>query len=380
MFAKDLINYEYYLRDNNNKPYDTVTENLLTRYFDRTFKNQLQSQYLENIRTHYLENEELSIELLKEEYEYLATVNYNLYNNNHSAYKDKMKGVSTNGDTVLYHPTTDAQFGDCVHTLLSFDNIKDVIKQIDEYKGDKDEHYENIVASLTIKPRVYDEETRTYKEDSSANAKTLAEIIDEYNLIKNGTYASEDDRLNDFIQFMFKYTNDTGTMSAGMPYVVGTKGYSSMVENFTNEAILLMTGKNTKGEQVIEAKNGNMSSASIYDIDNLCITEYGIHLLYFIGDVNSFDIEYADSSNVYIETENKTETDDFNLYTKQINPLTGKTYFDLMFDLVYPASSGEVYSSNNGYTDYEESLTELSKKAHKVVKFKDRIKATKTSL
>ncbi len=379
MFAKDLISYEYYLRDANKKPYDTVTENLFSRYFERTFKNQLQSQYLENIRTHYLENEELSIELLKEEYEYLATLNYNLYENNHSAYKDKMKGISTNGDTVLYHPSTDTQFGYFVHTLLSFDNIKDVLKQLENYQ-ESDAEYESIISTLKIKPRIYDEKTRTYKEDSTAKEKNLAQIIDEYNLIKNGTYSSEEDRLNDFVQFMFTYNSDPGSMSAGMPYVVGTNGYSSMVEEFTNEAILLMTGKNTKGEQVIEVKRGNMSNANIYDIDSLCITEYGIHLIYYIGDVNSFDINYDDSSNVYIETENKTEEDDFNLYTKIINPLTGKKYFDMMFDLVYPASSGEIYSSNNGYTKYEENLTELSKRTHKVVKFQDRIKATKTSL
>ena len=183
-----------------------------------------------------------------------------------------------------------------------------------------------------------------------------------------------------FIQFMFKYTTDTATLSQGMPYVVGTDGYSSMVEAFTNEAIMLMTGKDNKGNVVMEGKPGNMSNADITNIDSLCITEYGIHLLYYIGNVNSFDIPYSDSNNVYIENENRNESNMFNLYKKTINPLTKQTYFDMMFDLVYPASSGEVYTSNNGYTEFEENITETSKLTHKVTKHTTKIKATKTSI
>ena len=52
----------------------------------------------------------------------------------------------------------------------------------------------------------------------------------------------------------------------------------------------------------------------------------------------------------------------------------------MMFDLVYPASSGEVYTSNNGYTNYEKNLTEQSKTINKVVKYTSKIKATKTAI
>ncbi len=393
LFAKDLISYEYYLRDENGNKYDKVNENLFNRYFKRTFENQIQSQYLENIRVYYLKNEELSIELIKKEYEYLSTVSFNSYDKNHTAYKDKMKDIGTGGDTVLYHPTTDTEFGYFIHTLISFDSIKDNLSKLDNYLGeDKDEIYHNIVTSIKQKPR--DLETGLIDED--AEEKSLSQILEEYEAIRTGKYDSEAARMSAFIQFMFKYTGDTATLSQGMPYVVGTNGYSAMVEEFNNEAIKLMTGKNEEGQKVMDIKVGNMSTTDLTNLDNMCITEYGIHLLYYVGNVNSFDIPHGDVSNVYIQTENKyihavnpndpsdsdyyVEDEMFNLYTKTINPLTKETYFDMMFDTVYPASSSENYTSNTGYTDYEEQLAKLSKKQHKVTKYSTKIKATKISL
>lgn len=378
LFAKDLINYEYYLRDENGKKYDTVTENLLNRYFKRTFDSQIQSQYLENIRVEYLKNETLSINLLEEEYSYLATLNYNAYNFNHSAYKDKMKGIGTDGDSVLYHPTTDAQFGYFIHTLISFDSIKENLELLKEIK-DTDEYeteYNKLISSITLKPRNL--ETGIVEDD--ATEVSIEDVIAEYNDIKNN-FSTDEERMSAFVQFMFKYTGDTATLNQGMPYVVGTKGYSSMVEEFNNEAILLMTGKDKDGKTVMEGKAGNMSNASLDNLDNLCITEYGIHLLYYIGDVNSFDIPYSETDNVYIQSEDIANNEMFNLYTKTINPLTKETYFDKMFDLVYPAASQEeVYTSKNGYTDYEKTLTEQTKKTHTVTKNITKINATKTSI
>lgn len=366
LFAKALISYEYYLRDSNGKKFDTATENLLTRYFERTFNSQIQSQYIENVRVEYLKNETLSIDLLEQEYNYLAQVNYNKYSSNLESYKNTMKDIGTKGDTILYHPETDAQFGYFVHTLISFDSIKDNLKLLEEEKDpDKyDLEYNKLISSVTVKARNI--ETGLVDEDTTET--NLEDVLKEYNDIKNN-YASYNERLSAFIQFMFKYTSDTATLSDGMPYVVGTNGYSAMVEEFNNEAIKLMEGE-----------AGNMSNAQLSDIDSLCITEYGIHLLFYVGDVNSFDIPYSDSSNVYIQNEDIAGSEMFNLYTKTINPLTKKTYFDLMFDTVYPASSGEVYSSNNGYSDFEEAIQEESAVNHPVTKYTTKIKATKTQL
>ena len=376
LFTQSLIDYERYLRDDNGKAYDKTTENLFNRYFKRTYDSQIQSKYIENIRTHYLKNEELNIELLVEEFNYLSTLNYNTYSNNHESYKNKMKDIGTSGDSVLYHPSTDTQFGYFIHTLISFDGIKENLKLLKEIK-DKDVYdteYQKLIQSVTVKAR----NSETGLVDEDAEELNLSQIIDEYNQIQNlSTY---EEKLSAFVKFMFKYTNDTATLKQGMPYVVGTNGYSAMVEQFNNEAIKLMTGKNADGETVLQPKAGNMSSASINDIDNLCITEYGVHLLFYVGDVNAFDVPYGDTSKVYIQSQNIDGDEHFNLYTKILNPLTKETYFDMMFDYVYPASSDEVYTSNNGYTDFEKGLTETSKLTHKVTKYTTKIESTKTQL
>lgn len=382
MFAQSLIDYEYYLRDSKGNKFDRKTENLFDRYFKRTFENQIKSQYLENIRTHYLENEELSIELLINEYNYLATMSYNAYESNHTAYKDKMKDASTDGDSILYHPETDTEFGYFIHTLISFDSIKENLKLLENEKDQTkyEEQYNNLVSSVKVKAR----NSETGLVDEDAEEISLSDIIAEYNEIMD--YSNYNERMSAFIDFMFKYTGDTATLSAGMPYVIGynpgtytgevdSEGKlpgttSAMVTEFTKEAINLMKNGN----------KGNMSSASMSDIDNLCITEYGIHLLFYVGNVNAYDIPYSDNSKVYIQNEDIANNEMFNLYTKTINPLTKETYFDKMFDIVYPASSGEVYSSNNGYTDHEENIKTISQTSHKVTKNMTKIKATKTAL
>lgn len=366
LFAKDLISYEYYLRDVNGKKYDTTNEGLFTRYFERTFNDNIQSLYLENVRTYYLEHEELSIELLTSSYSKLAKISYDTYSNNLSAYKTKMKDIGTKGDTVLYHPETDAQFGYFIHTLLSFDSIKENLELLKEEKDPTkyEENYNNFVGSLKLKPRSL--ESGLIEEETEAVS--LENILKEYNDIINN-YHDYDEKMEAFIKFMFKYTNDTATLSAGMPYVVGTNGNSAMEQAFTDEAVKLMKGQ-----------DGNMSTADITNLDGMCITSYGIHVLFYVGDVNKFDIPYSETLDVYAQTDDIANQEIFNLYTKTINPLTEKTYFDMMFDLVYPATSGEVYTSKNGYSAMEKEYVEQSKKVHNVEKFTTKISATKTKI
>ena len=151
-----------------------------------------------------------------------------------------------------------------------------------------------------------------------------------------------------------------------------------MVAEFTAESVKLMEN----GEK------GTMSNFSMENIGEMCVTEYGIHFIFYVGDVKAYDINPADYSLVYIQDTNKDDNnddiadDELNLYTKIINPLTGKTYFDMLFDAVFPASGDSIYTSKTGYDDEEERLISLiqSKEGHKVKKYTTKINATKTSL
>ena len=377
LLTADLIAYEKYLVDEDGKHYSKSFSDLLYRYLERNFDSQIQSQYLENIRTHYLKNEELDIEILLDSYKYASNVSYELYDEEDEIedYKTAIKSIGTKGDTVLYHPDMKdgTKFGYFLHTLINFDeqqksDIKNLANEPDEDK--RQEEINKIVALTKVQAR--NSETGLIDED--AEYITLSDIIDEYNTI-SGTY---EEKLAKFTNFMFKYTGDAdSTLKSGIPYVIGhnyetKENYSDMVAEFTEESVKLMK----------DGVKGTMSNFSMDNIGEMCVTEYGIHFIFYVGDVKEYDIDPSNYENAYIQSDNKEGLEGINLYNKVINPLTGKTYFDMLFDAVYPASSGSVYTSNTGYDDEEERLINLiqNQKGHKVTKYITKINATKTSL
>jgi len=162
-----------------------------------------------------------------------------------------------------------------------------------------------------------------------------------------------------------------------MPYVIGhnystDESYSDMVAEFTAESVKLMEN----------GVKGTMSNLSMDNIGEMCVTEYGIHFIFYVGDVKEYDVDSSSYNSAYIQDENISGLEDLNLYNKIINPLTEKTYFDMLFDAVFPASSGSIYTSKTGYDDEEERLINLiqSQEGHKVTKYTTKINATKTSL
>lgn len=367
LLTEDLIEYEYYLRDSQGKKLTKNTNDLLFRYFERTFNSQIQSQYIENFRTEYLKSETLSISSLIEKFQSLARVSYTNYHDEDADYKSDMKSTSTKHDTILYHPTLEdgTKFGYFTHTLLKFDNLETQIKALEKINDpvEKENKRHEIISLLEVTPRNEDG-------TSAESPVKLADIIDEYNQITK--IVNYDEKLAEFTKFMFKYTGDTATLSSSMPYVVGTNGNSSMEEAFTNEAIkLLETG--TKGA---------MSKVDVQKIENMCITSYGVHFLFFVGDVNSFDVLYSDIESAYIASQNKVvDKIDYgylNLYGKTLNPLTNETYFDMLFDAVYPADDDGVFTTKNGYSAEETRIADANE--NKVTRFETKIKSTKVKI
>ena len=381
LFTDDLIEYEKYLRDDNGKAYSKTTKDLTYRYVERNFESQIQSQYLENIRTSYLKDEQsqLSINLLLQEFNKLHTVSYNKYFNRESAYKTDMKDIGTGADSILYHPTIeedDTQFGYFVHTLINFNDYQKSLYTMREKltsESKKTEVLNEIFAHFaTENGKIHPRDAETGLVDTSISY-TFDNVIAMYNEIKNNNSLSYEQKLSAFIEFMFKFTGDTATLNAGMPYVVGTNDYSAMEKAFTEECIKLMNTGNA----------GAMSDAQLSNLDSLCITPYGIHLVMYVGAVDAYDFPSEDTTSAYIQFVNNEDDSNGvnNLYHKVLNPLTGETYFDMLFDAVYPQSGdAEVYTANNGYTDYEKGLIEIAKNDLSIVKYVDKIKGTKTAL
>ncbi len=349
--ADDLINYEYYLRDTNNKPYNTVTNDLLFRYFERNYNSQIKGAYLTKIRSEYLKNAtetgEVNVTKLIETYTDLYTASKETYLNNPEQYKTDVVNPSNSVDDMLYHPefTDGTEFGYFVHTLISFDKEGTQKKALDEAKikyenstdQDREETYKterNEILSLMTAQK------RSLETGLIEGTSTMAEVLAEYRAISS---------LEDFIKFMFKYSTDDATLKARMPYVIGYNrtydgetmennsyvgAYSNMVAEFTKEALDIM-------------KNGRTMSTKLKDVDadQMCVSTYGIHFVYYVSKVDLTN--YPDATDIL---------------SKKVNPLTGETYFEKLFDYVYPTDSNEeVYASVDGYDDYEESLIDNSK-------------------
>ncbi|MCQ2564554.1 MAG: SurA N-terminal domain-containing protein, partial [Clostridia bacterium] len=229
LLADDLINYEYYLRDNNNKPYNVVTNDLLFRYFERSYNSQIKGAYLTKIRSNYLydaaTNGIINTDKLIAEYKDLYTESYEKYVNNKEQYKTDMAAIGTSADSVLYHPdlTDGTKFGYFIHTLISFDKAGEQKAALDNAKAAYEsnlnasettyiEACNNILKEITATER--DLETGLLKKDEEGNNVkcSMKYVLEEYSKVHT---------LTDFIKFMFRFSTDNATLSAGMPYVLG---------------------------------------------------------------------------------------------------------------------------------------------------------------
>ncbi len=330
LLSKNLINYEYYLRDADGNKYSTDTESLIKRLIERLYDNQVQTAYISNFEDYYVAHETLSTSKLLNKYVELVETDHAKYTNSLTDYYNYLKTVGSDAEMVYYTPeNATGKFGYFLHVLLPVD--EDVFTALDEKEETgiyDEEQFANYKTSTILSQTHQERDTETG--ELIDGDKTIEEILQEY---KNGVKS-----LDDFVDFMFRYTSDTATLTADKPYVIGYDGdteYSSMVEEFTDEAIRLLKNNLTKTES-----------------NEYIVTQYGVHLLYCVGEVKA-DFNYADRNAVVISRDNSQTN---NLYYTLSNELTGKTYFDVLFDLVYPASTGSVYASSNGYTDYEEQI------------------------
>lgn len=376
LLAQDLISSERYLRDANGKAFNTVTKDLLKRYFKKSYDEKIKTLYLTNVRTQYLKNatDELSIDALIEKYIDLVETSYLKYSNFEDSYKKAMKDASTKADDILYHKdlSDGTKFGYFVHCLIKFDDSEnnnqvqdlknlELLKKAGMSDTEYRLNYDAIVDRTTAQAR--NAETGLIDEDSKEYS--LTEILDEYKQVTT---------LDQFITFMFRFSEDTATLTQGMPYVVGTNGNSAMETAFTDEAVRLMT-KGNVGDMTPATTNTDSKKGV-----TMCITSYGIHFLYYVGEVDAFDVPYSELETAYIASSNKAGNDN-NLYFKELNPLTHKTYFDMLFDKVYPAaSSSDTYASTNGYTAKENEIVQEIRKSNPAKIYETKLKATKSSL
>ena len=341
--CNNLISYEYYLRVDGKK-LSTNQKDLMFRYVERAYESQLESAYLTKVNTDYLKYEDLSEEKVLNAFKTLYRRDFARYNNDTSTYNDTI--ISTDAELVYYHPDADGEFGYFLHVLLPFNNVEDELKELKDYKymytgeGEYEQKQQDLINKITCAQRTISDE---YEDGELVNEEGV--VLDEEIAIQQvlNEYRTTVTDEASFIEFMFKYTTDTATLTAEMPYIIGydpatytgevenskvVGAYSSMVANFTNEAIRLM-----------------QNNIRCTDADDYILTNYGIHLLYYIGKVDN-QITYNDLANLTIEKLNNAT----------LNEVTDETYLDRVFNIVYPEGSDGMFTSNTSYSEFEVRL------------------------
>lgn len=353
--CNNLINYEYYLREDG-KRLSTNQKDVLIRYIERTFTSELESAYISKVSNVYMQEEQLSNESIINAYKALYESDYARYNKDIDAYNDSIITTgSAESELIYYNPNSNAKFGYFLHVLLPFNNMENDLNWLKDHKMMyTDEEYQALqleyINQITCQQRTIKEE---YVDDTLVYEEGI--VLDEQVAIKDvlQEYNSKVTDLNSFVEFMFKYSTDTATLNADMPYVIGyntitDETYTTMVESFTNEAVRLMKS------------NQKYTMANEY-----IISSYGVHLLYYVAPLVN-QIEYSSLSNVTVQQ----------LDSAILNPATGETYLDRIFDLVYPASSSGMFSSNTKYSDFETILVESLYSKYQVVLYETKIKAS----
>ena len=362
--CNNLINYEYYLREDG-KRLSTKSEDLLFRLVERAYTSQLENAYITKVSNVYLQETVLSNDSITNAYKAMYESDYAKYANDVDAYNSKI--TSTDAELIYYTPNSDAEFGYFLHVLLPFNNIEDDLNLLKEHKDmyTSDEAYksaqmaliEQIMCAKRTTQDIYEDGELVFEEGVTlGESENIKDVLIEYN-------ANVTD-LNSFINFMFKYTTDNATLTADMPYIIGydpatytgelgdddklTGAYTAMVNNFTREAIRLMQ----EGQRYTKS-------------NEYILTNYGIHLLYYVGPVSN-QLEIQDISSVTVQ----------DLDSAILNIATGETYLDRVFDLVYPAGSDGMFTSNTQYSDFERVLVDSLYAKYPVTLYKDKINAS----
>jgi len=365
--CNNLINYEYYLRDESGKKLSTTQDDLLYRFVERAYESHLESAYITKVNTEYLKNETLTNESVINAFKAMYESDYARYSNDAESYSGKIISTGTSdADMIYYSPVTDAKFGYFLHVLLPLNNVEDDLTWLKEhrymysdaeYKAQQQEYINQIMCAERTTVEVRDDEGAIVEEEGIVleTEKSVLDVLEEYrNDVRD---------LESFKEFMFKYSTDTATLTADMPYVIGYNpseytgevkdskvvgAYSTMVTNFTKEAIRLM-----------------QENKSYTNHDEYILTNYGIHLLYYVAPVTN-QIDINDINKLTVEK----------LDGAILNEATGETYLDRVFDLVYPAGDDGMFTSNTKYSSYEQTLVESLYAKYPVTLYETKIKAS----
>ena len=311
-------------------------DEVFARQVNKVYKSVEEDQYLTSLQEYYQTDDGyslISVEQVLAKYKTLLLTSKFTYDNDGEAYTT---AVLDSFDSVYY--VTDNKFFNVSHILIKFDDAQktayDNLKtELDagyidysEYKQKQNE----LIAS--IKANVRDTETGEIVSERSISANTvLANLQSELASCNNN-----DEKTEVFKKYIYTYNEDDGIMNADYAYVVGTEE-SRMVESFT------------------DASRELHSQGEYGAISDLVVSEYGVHIIFYIGQVeNLFTVDN-------VSTFNLQNSDIMKLAETKLNAFNNKTVFDKVYEQL----------SSDKYSMFESMNLNVLKKDIKITKYPD---------
>lgn len=295
----------------------TDYDSILMRYAEKLYESTEENFYITNLEKYYKTEEgysTITVSQVLNKYKTLLLQS-----------KFKFEASSENYDKAMlesfedvYYVVDDNYFF-VSHILMKYDetSVNGEPSQKEQYDNLKTEYENGYITKLAyeqkldalanqVQAKIRDDDGKLTGNTVSAN-QVLKDLTD---ALDNPEVKTNEDKANEFRDYMYKYSEDTGTMNAEYMYVVGTET-SQMVESFTENAREL----NDKGVF------GQISS-------KLIASEYGVHILFYGGKVeNLFTVLNVSSFNLQ-------ESDIEQLTKTKLSALNNKTLFDKVFELL----------------------------------------------
>ena len=273
--------------------YMSIFQEWYNKYYNFTFDG-----------SNYVLNDDILtkvVDTYKEEYESQALL-YADKENYHKA----MSGDDIS--KVYYHHENEYVY--VSHILLKFSDAQiEEIKSLDNKLAKKlitQERYDELVNDIANRTVV------TYEMDGKTYTSTAAKVYDRINKYVNKG-VSEVEKAKLFNDMIYIYNDDEGIMNKDFAYVVNldTTVEDKMVKPFADKA----------REMYNEGKVGDMS--------NMVITEYGVHIMFYAGDVKSVNTNMSTLS-----------------FADLINSKTQLSSNKSLFDVVYDGITVEAYNTS----------------------------------
>jgi len=285
-------------------------ESVFKREIERVYNNVKNNLYL-NLYSKYFEVKNgYSIISVEQVLSYLSAhmlANYAQYSIDFDAYENDILSARENSWYVM-----DDNYFYVSHILVSFsDEQKDAIEWWKtEYESGagrisfKDyEEAKNQIAGKAV--------VQEYGEDTTWNPEELRN-----NLLFDLDGKTDEQKVEIFKDYMYKYSGDNGNKNVNYEYIVGTEN-SKMVDAYTDAARKLYNNR--------QGKFG--------DVSETVVTEYGVHILFYVAPVtNPFTIRNPNTFNLVSANLQELENNINTITTFKLSPFYERTLFDFIYE------------------------------------------------